>query len=49
MESIRGSQAERSLPGVTETHSPGGTLHPRFVEWMMGFPLGWTDLDDDDR
>lgn len=29
--------------------SSGGSLHPRFVEWMMGFPLGWTDLDDDDR
>jgi len=27
----------------------GGSLHPRFVEWMMGFPPGWTDLDDDDR
>jgi hypothetical protein len=25
-----------------------GTLHPRFVEHMMGFPPGWTDLDDDD-
>ena len=23
----------------------GGKLHPRFVEWMMGFPIGWTDLD----
>ncbi len=20
----------------------GGTLHPRFVEWMMGFPGDWT-------
>lgn len=28
--------------------SPGVSLHPRFVEWMMGFPLGWTDLDLDD-
>ena len=18
-------------------------IHPRFVEWMMGFPIGWTD------
>jgi len=25
-----------------------GSLHPQFVEWMMGFPPGWTDLDDDD-
>jgi len=22
-----------------------GTLNPRWVEWLMGFPLGWTDLD----
>lgn len=26
----------------------GGSLHPQFVEWMMGFPPGWTDLDGDD-
>lgn len=32
------------------THSPplssvmGGTLNPEFVEWMMGYPEGWTDL-----
>jgi hypothetical protein len=25
-----------------------GSLHPRFVEWMMGFDPAWTDLDDDD-
>lgn len=23
----------------------GRKLSPRFVEWMMGFPDGWTDLD----
>lgn len=22
----------------------GGTLNPRWVEWLMGFPDGWTDL-----
>ena len=22
-----------------------GQLNPVFVEWLMGFPLGWTDLD----
>jgi hypothetical protein len=21
----------------------GGPLNPRFVEWLMGFPDGWTD------
>ena len=24
----------------------GGPLNPAFVEWLMGFPLGWTDLED---
>jgi len=24
----------------------GGLLNPTFVEWLMGFPLGWTELKD---
>jgi type IV secretion system protein VirB2 len=24
--------------------APGGQLNPTWVEWLMGFPLGWTDL-----
>jgi hypothetical protein len=24
----------------------GGKLNPKWVEWLMGFPLGWTDLED---
>lgn len=27
----------------------GGTLHPRFVEWVMGLPLSWTDVNDTDE
>jgi len=23
----------------------GGPLNPTWVEWLMGFPLGWTDLE----
>ena len=23
----------------------GGQLNPTWVEWLMGFPIGWTDLD----
>lgn len=23
----------------------GGRLNPRWVEWLMGFPIGWTSLD----
>lgn len=28
-----------------ETRPPGMKLNPVFVEWLMGFPLGWTDLE----
>jgi hypothetical protein len=24
----------------------GGALNPTWVEWLMGFPLGWTDCED---
>lgn len=24
----------------------GGKVNPQYVEWMMGFPIGWTDLSD---
>jgi hypothetical protein len=23
-----------------------GYLNPEWVEWLMGFPIGWTDLED---
>lgn len=26
------------------THEGSGTLNPAWVEWLMGFPIGWTDL-----
>lgn len=28
-----------------ERDQGGGTLSPMWVEWLMGFPTGWTDLD----
>ncbi|MFA6159374.1 MAG: hypothetical protein WC763_07150 [Candidatus Paceibacterota bacterium] len=31
-----------SLPLNTEV---GGSLNPNWVEWLMGYPVGWTDLD----
>lgn len=37
-----------TLPGeVMRRMDPesGSRLHPEFVEWMMGFPRGWTDPD----
>jgi hypothetical protein len=26
-------------------HLSGGQLNPTWVEWLMGFPAGWTDLE----
>ena len=38
------SQMERnSLPLNAEV---GGPLNPPFVEWLMGYPIGWTDCED---
>jgi hypothetical protein len=37
-------------PSQTGRNSPtlpvvaGGKLNPTWVEWLMGWPLGWTDL-----
>jgi hypothetical protein len=30
-----------------KTKNREGVLAPRFVEWMMGYPLGFTDFDGD--
>jgi DNA (cytosine-5)-methyltransferase 1 len=29
-----------------EPSAIGGKLNPTWVEWLMGFPTGWTDLED---
>ena len=35
------------VAAVNETVTPNnGKLNPAWVEWLMGFPLGWTDLED---
>ena len=36
------SEQNRNTPSLA-TH-PGGKLNPMWVEWLMGWPLGWTDL-----
>ena len=28
-----------------EQPSESGQLNPEWVEWLMGFPIGWTDLN----
>ena len=34
------------IRGTTPRDWAGGTLNPRWVEWLMGFPDGWTDLSN---
>ena len=31
--------------GLALNETVGGSLNPTWVEWLMGFPLGWTALD----
>jgi hypothetical protein len=44
-------RAEESTRGVrlpeelARRDGAAGQLNPTWVEWLMGFPLGWTDLD----
>jgi hypothetical protein len=36
------SESQRNTP--TLAAQAGGKLNPTWVEWLMGWPLGWTDL-----
>lgn len=33
-------------PNLNDVVAPGGRLNPAWVEWLMGFPIGYTDLKD---
>mgnify|MGYP000853982035 CR=1 FL=1 len=42
-----GSAPENGLLGRVVNPSPAtGSLNPNWVEWLMGYPVGWTDLED---
>ena len=41
------SQSSRCLPAMArrgELEETSGPLNPQWVEWLMGLPIGWTDL-----
>lgn len=46
----RDSKGNYALPGaVHHAKEPGkGQLNPDWVECLMGFPIGWTDIDRDE-
>lgn len=40
------SQADRdTIPGAVMREGHEGQLNPEWVECLMGFPIGWTDID----
>ena len=39
------SPCEHGRGGQDLSTSVGGQLNPTWVEWLMGFPSGWTDLN----
>ncbi len=39
-------KAKYSQGGTALSTQAGGPLNPRWVEWLMGFPTGWTDCED---
>lgn len=46
---VRSMDKPQNLENKLATVDPstiGGKLNPTWVEWLMGFPLGWTDLGD---
>ena len=41
-----GSRSHHLGTKVLEKKQTSGTLNPTWVEWLMGYPKGWTDLKD---
>jgi hypothetical protein len=37
---------ERGRTGRDLTDAIGGPTNPEWVEWLMGFPIGWTESAD---
>jgi hypothetical protein len=42
---IRRTTVQRLRVAATEPDQIGGALNPTWVEWLMGWPLGWTALE----
>ena len=46
MDSQGRSKPSRLEDEIALTDHSGGYLNPEWIEWLMGFPLRWTDLED---
>lgn len=40
---------QSSLPATIKEREGGGSLNPTWVEWLMGFPLHWTDIGQESQ
>lgn len=45
-QNCRGNGEKHGEGGPSLDVVVGGQLNPTWVEWLMGFPIGWTDLKD---
>lgn len=43
-ETLAERRAKRQQIRLSHQVAAGGSLNPTWVEWLMGWPLGWTDL-----
>jgi len=41
----RSSQPAPMTPDGQKSSKPSRRLNPLFVEWLMGWPVGWTELE----
>jgi hypothetical protein len=41
---MRKSKPGAISPDLNDVVAPGGQLNPPWVEWLMGWPIGWTEL-----
>jgi DNA (cytosine-5)-methyltransferase 1 len=40
-----GSRSREKLKTMVTPEELNGALNPAWVEWLMGFPIGWTELE----
>ncbi len=41
---MRGDRLDYATERTQTGEATGGHLNPTWVEWLMGWPVGWTDL-----
>jgi DNA (cytosine-5)-methyltransferase 1 len=42
---LKNTRHQTQLPNRLKLMGVNGQLNPEWVEWLMGYPIGWTDLN----